>query len=37
MQISARNQIITGRFEKISLGAVNAEIQIKLKVENLLL
>ncbi len=30
MQISARNQII-GTIEKISLGAVNAEIQIKLK------
>lgn len=30
MQISARNQII-GTIEKISLGAVNAEIQMKLK------
>lgn len=30
MQISARNQII-GTIEKISLGAVNSEIQMKLK------
>lgn len=33
MQISARNQII-GIVEKISLGAVNAEIQLKLKSAN---
>lgn len=33
MQISARNQII-GTIEKISLGAVNAEIQLKLKSGN---
>jgi len=30
MQISARNQII-GKVEKVSLGAVNAEVEIKLK------
>jgi len=35
MQISARNQII-GVVEKISLGAVNAEVLIKLKSENTL-
>lgn len=33
MQISARNQII-GTVEKISLGAVNAEVQLKLKSGN---